>query len=136
MDIDDLYGVDLLVRIADFDRDGTPDPDVIEKALRGADEICDAFLSAQYTVPVTPTPGVIRSCAIDIAVYKIALGAATRTTEMRQRYEDAIELLKQIAAGKVGLGQPPAGDPDGDGPLEPTDPIGKRKGRAFDTWRA
>jgi len=135
-DIDDLYGEDLLVRIADFDRDGVPDADVVEKGLRGADEICDAFLSAQYTVPVTPTPGVVRSCAIDIAVYKIALGPGVRTTEFRQRYEDAIEILKQIAAGKIGLGQQPGIDPDGDGPLEPVDPAAKRKGRSFDTWRA
>jgi phage gp36-like protein len=134
-DIDDLYGEDLLVRLADLDKDGVPDADVVEKALRGADEVCDAFLSAQYTVPVVPTPGVVRSCAIDIAVYKIALGVTTRTTEMRQRYEDAIELLKMIASGKVGLGQPPV-DPDGPGgPTAPTDPSAKRKGRVFDTAR-
>lgn len=132
-DIDDLYGEDLLVRIADYNKDGTPDDEVIEKALRGADEVCDAYISAQYTVPVTPVPGIIRTCAIDIAVYRIALGATTRTTEMRQRYEDAIEHLKLIAAGKAGLGLPPVDD-NGDG-IPDSDPNAKRKGRIFDIGR-
>lgn len=134
-DIEDLYSVDLLVRVADYDKDGVADPDVIEKGLRGADEICDAYLSAQYTVPISPVPGVIRTCAIDIAVYKMALGRVQRTDEMRVRYEDALKLLEKISAGKIGLGLPPV-DPDGpDGPLEPVDPGAKRKGRSFDTGR-
>jgi len=134
-DIDRLYGEDLLVRIADYDKDGVPDEDVIDRALQGADEICDAYLSSQYTVPVTPVPGIVRTCAINIAVYNIALGVTTRTTEMRQRYEDAIEHLKRIAKGDVGLGLPPV-DPDGpDGPAGPGDPNAKRKGRIFDIGR-
>ena len=132
-DIDDLYGEDLLVRIADLDKDGTPDEDVIEKALLSADEICDAYLSSQYTVPVSPVPGIVRNCAVDIAVYKIAMGVTTRTTEMRQRYEDAIEHLKLIATGKVGLGLPPV-DEDGD-TIPDSDPNAKRKGRIFDIGR-
>ena len=34
-DIDELYGTDLLVRVADYNRDGTPDPEVIAKGLVG-----------------------------------------------------------------------------------------------------
>src|SRR6266436_1666386 len=114
-DIDDLYGTDLLVRVADYDRDGAPDPEVVDRGLQAADEICDAYLSAQYTIPVTPTPGVVKNCAIDIAVYKIALGRSGRTDEMRVRYEDALALLEKISSGKVGLGLPPVTDPGGGG---------------------
>ena len=56
-DIDELYGTDLLVRVADYNRDGTPDDDVVAKGLLAADEICNAYLSAEYAVPVVPTPG-------------------------------------------------------------------------------
>lgn len=135
-DIDDLYGEDLLVRIADMDKNGIPDEDVVARGLASADEICDAYLSARYTVPVVPTPGVVKTCAIDIAVYKIALAASVRTNEMRQRYEDALALLRLIAKGDVGLGLPPVEEDNGDGTTTVTDPNAKKKGRSFDTGRA
>jgi phage gp36-like protein len=135
-DIDELYGTDLLVRVADYDRDGTPDPAVVAKGLEGADEICDAYLSAQYTIPVVPTPGVVRNCAIDIAVYKMALGRTGRTDEMRVRYEDALALLEKISTGKVGLGLPPTTVDNGDGTTTTTDPNVKRSGGSFDCGRA
>ncbi|WP_316207399.1 DUF1320 domain-containing protein [Bradyrhizobium sp. SZCCHNR3118] len=135
-DIDELYGTDLLVKIADYNRDGQPDPEVIDKALLAADEICNAYLSAEYTVPVVPTPGVVRTCAIDIAVYKIALPRGGRTDEMRLRYEDALKLLEKISTGKVGLGLPPVTVDNGDGTTTTTDPNVKRSGGSFDCGRA
>jgi phage gp36-like protein len=135
-DIDELYGTDLLVRIADYNRDGQPDPEVIDKGLLAADEVCNAYLSAQYPVPVAPTPGVVRTCAIDIAIYKIALGRGGRTDEMRLRYEDALALLEKISAGKVGLGLPPETGTDQNGAPVTTNPNVKRSGRSFDCGRA
>jgi phage gp36-like protein len=135
-DIDELYGTDLLVRVADYDRDGTPDPDVVAKGLKSADEICDAYLSAMYTIPVVPTPGVVQTCAIDIAVYKMALNLTSRTTEMRTRYEDALALLEKISTGKVGLGLPPETTDNGDGTSTTTNPNARRSGGSFDCGRA
>lgn len=135
-DIDELYGTDLLVKVADYNRDGTPDPEVIAKGLQAADEICDAYLSAQYTIPVIPTPGVVRTCAIDIAVYKMALGRTSRTDEMRVRYEDALSMLEKISTGKVGLGLPPESGTGEDGQPTTTNPNARRSGRSIDTWRA
>jgi phage gp36-like protein len=139
-DIDDLYGTDLLVRIADYDRDGAPDTEVVDRGLQAADEICDAYLSAQYPVPVVPTPGVVKNCAIDIAVYKIALGRTGRTDEMRLRYEDALAILEKISTGKVGLGLPPVTttttDANGNLVTTTTDPNVKRSGGSLDCGRA
>jgi phage gp36-like protein len=56
-DIDQLYGADLLVRIADYDRDKVADPEVVQRGLDAANEICDAYLSSQYTVPVVSNAG-------------------------------------------------------------------------------
>jgi phage gp36-like protein len=133
-DIDNLYGEDLLVRLADNDRDGTPDPAIVDRGLASADEICDAYLSAQYSLPLPAVPGVVRNCAIDIAVYKIALQRGGRTDEMRVRYEDALALLDKISQGKVGLGLPPQ-DTDGDGTGD-TDLNIKRRGGSFNASRA
>lgn len=136
IDIDELYGTDLLVRVADYDRDGTPDDEIVAKGLLAADQICDAYLSAQYTIPVVPTPGVVKNCAIDIAVYKMALGRASRTDEMRVRYEDALAMLEKISTGKIGLGLPPVTTTDPDGNPTTVDPNVKRSGGSFDCGRA
>ena len=139
-DIDELYGTDLLVRVADYDKDGQPDDDVVAKGLQNADDICNAYLSAQYSVPVTPTPGVVRTCAIDIAVYKMALGRTGRTDEMRIRYEDSLAILDRISKGTVGLGLPPvtttSTDANGNPVTTTVDPNVKRSGGSFDCGRA
>lgn len=105
-DIVELYGQDLLLRVADHNKDNVPDPQVVEMALQSADDLCNAYLSALYDVPVDPVPGIVKKCAIDIAVYNMAHGRVQRTEEMRVRFEDATKLLEKIAAGKVGVGIP------------------------------
>src|SRR5262249_50095492 len=131
-DIDDAYGTDLLVRVADYDKDGIPDDEVIARNLSNADEVCNAYLSAQYPVPVTPIPGRVRTGAMDIAVYKTARQRAGRTDEMGVRYEDALAMLEKISTGKVGLGLPPVTVDNGDGTTTTTDPNVKRSGGSFD----
>ena len=72
-DIEELYGPELLIRLTDTStpRTGVANADVVDKALLGADDVINAYLSAEYTVPVSPVPGAVRTCAIDIAVYRI-----------------------------------------------------------------
>ena len=96
-DIEDLYGFDLLVRVADPNKTGAPDADLIAQGLQGADDIINAYLSAQYPVPLSPVPGSIRSMAVDIALYRMAIKRAMRTDEMRQRY-DIRACLDELAA--------------------------------------
>lgn len=132
-DIDDLYGSDMLIRIADQDKDGVPDVDIVERGLLSADDTINAYLSTRYNVPLRVKPGILRDCGINIAVYMIAMDRSKRTEEMRIRYEDALKMLSQIALGKVGLGIPPT-DMDGDGPGG----IGDTRtniGRSIDTFR-
>lgn len=137
-DIVELYSMDLLLRVADHDKDDVPDAQVVEMGLQSAEDLCNAYLSAQYDVPVDPVPGVIRKCCIDIAVYNMAHGRAQRTEEMRLRYEDALKILEKIAAGKIGIGQPPGGGSGGGGGGTPGDGTNgpTRKGRMIDVGRA
>jgi phage gp36-like protein len=132
-DVVQLYGADLLVRVSDLDADDVADDNVVDAGLQAADDTVNAFLSALYPVPVSPVPGSVRRCAIDIAVYTMALGVTSRTDEMRVRYEDALALLKMMAKGDIGLGLPPT-DEDGDGVNE-TNPNIRRKGRIFEIGR-
>ena len=103
-DITDLYGAELLDLISDLDGDGSADPDVVAKGLNNASALIDTHISARFELPLSSVPEVLVSLCVDIAVYQIAATADRGTDEYRQRYEDAISLLKRIADGKAGLG--------------------------------
>lgn len=131
-DIVELYGQDILLRVADHNKDNVADPQVVEMALQSADDLCNAYLSAQYDIPIDPVPGIVKKCAIDIAVYNMAHGRVQRTEEMRVRYEDALKLLEKISTGKVGIGLPTDG---GGGTGGTPGGAGTRKGRIITIGR-
>ena len=135
-DIDELYGTDLLVRVADYNRDGTPDPEVIAKGLKAADEICDAYLSAQYTIPVTPTPGVVNAARSTSPSTRWRSAAAPAPTKCASGTKTLCALLEKISTGKVGLGLPPETGTDEDGNPTTENPNARRSGRSFDCGRA
>jgi phage gp36-like protein len=110
-DLFNLYGEQLLLRLADLDNDGVPDPEPIGDALDSAASIIDAYLSARYQTPIDNPPPVVRDLNVDIGLYRLALSRLKQTEEMRLRYEDAIKLLQAIAAGKASIGL----DTDDDG---------------------
>lgn len=135
-DISEMYGEQLLLRIADPDDTGYFDVHIVKSALEQADDIIDSYLSTRYTLPLRNTPGILKACAIDIAVYKMAHGRLPRTDEMRIRYEDALRMLELIAKGTIGLGLPADGDDtlgeDGSG----INPNLTNRGRFFNVRRS
>jgi phage gp36-like protein len=134
-DIDNAHGPDLLLKIADHDKDGIPDADLIDRNLKSASGIINGYLKAKYTLPLAGTSSLLVELCVDIAVYKMCLMRSVRTAEMRVRYDDAIAMLKDLAAGKSGL----VLDGD-DGSADPQDPgVGSQptySGRSINTYRA
>jgi phage gp36-like protein len=120
-DILTLYGPDLLARVADRDRDGTPDAAAVAGALDRASAEIDSHIGARYELPLAATPPVLVQLCVDIAVYRLAQSGAIRTEEDRTRYEDAVAHLGRIARGHATLALPEAGDPD-----DPTEGLGPR----------
>lgn len=56
-------------QLADFDGDGTPDADVIARALTDADAFIDPYLQNRYSTPLaTPWPEIVRIAEAE-AVY-------------------------------------------------------------------
>ena len=100
------YGQDTLLVVADRDNDDIPDADVIAQALSDATAEIDAFLAAKYSLPLPTVPDVLVRLCSDIAIYRLASDALQATEERRQRYDDAIALLKAIARGDASLGIP------------------------------
>lgn len=87
--------------IADRDRDGTPDPDVIAEALTHADNIVNGYVAAAYTLPFAVVPDLVRTWAISIARHKLHFQGPP--DYVVADYKDAIAALKDVQAGKLKL---------------------------------
>lgn len=109
-DIVDRYGQDALTLAADRDGDGQVEQAAIDQGLADADAEIDAYLAAKYDLPLPSVPDVLVRLAVDIALYRMEATADVGSEERRQRYEDAVALLKRISKGEVSLGlsDPPA----------------------------
>lgn len=79
----------------------TIDQVVLDRALADADAEINSYLASRYTVPLTTTPPVINRLACDITRYRLFDDGVPDT--VRQRYEDAVSLLKKFASGDVRL---------------------------------
>jgi len=113
-DIATLYGANALV-VADHNRDGIVDSAAVTRALTSASDEIDTYLAARYTLPLTEVPGFLKTLAVDIALYRLALSADVLSEEHRKRYEDALGHLKRIAKGEAALvftATPATGDID------------------------
>lgn len=101
------YGEDEIINSADRDRDGVADVDVVDQALDDADGIINSRIGVVYKLPLQIVPPVLVAYAGDIALYKMSGATDTYTEEKRQRYEDALKWLDQLAKGLAVLdGQP------------------------------
>lgn len=75
---------------------------VFLRVATDSDSLINSYLSGRYTLPLSTTPGVIRTIALDIYRYK--LGHNAQEEDVRQRYEDALKQLTDIAKGLMNLG--------------------------------
>jgi len=106
-DIIDIYGAPRLDMLADIDANGTRDAAKIERALNTASDVIDGYISNRYALPLPRASGVLRDCCVSIAVYRMASDPTLMGEDVRQRYEDAIAFLKDVAKGVAGLGSIP-----------------------------
>jgi phage gp36-like protein len=100
----DQVGVDEVTRSADRDLDGVADVAVVDRAIADADAEIDSYVGAIYKVPLAPVPSVVVTYSAVIAMYRLSSDIGTLTEEKRQRYEDAIRWLRDVASGKAVLG--------------------------------
>ena len=109
----DLYGEDLLVRIADRNNDGLVEDDAIDAALESAASRIDSAIAAVADLPLPATARIIpmlELANVDMAVYILA--GDLRTEEQTRRNDRAEVLLDRISSGKQSLGIPAADQPE------------------------
>ena len=89
-DLTERAGSAEILQIADRDRDGAADPEVIDAALVHADNIVNGYVAAKYTLPFTSTPDLVRTWS----------GAPDY---VEADYKHAIAALKDVARGIMML---------------------------------
>jgi len=99
----DQYGEAEVTRSSDRDQDGAADVGVVAQALDDADGEIDSYIGVVYKLPLNPVPGVVVTYAGVIALYRMSLQTGVLTEEKRQRYEDAIRWLRDVAKGNAVL---------------------------------
>lgn len=88
-------------QIADRDRDGVPDADVIAAALADADNLINGYIAVRYSVPLPSVPDLVRTWAVSIARYVLFRNGAPEW--VAQDYKDALTALKDVSRGTASL---------------------------------
>ncbi len=96
-----------LVQLTDDENTGQVNSAVVNAALEEASGLVDSYCRARYVTPLQASDDVT-GMTISIALYKLfARRRSVKVSEtIRQGYEDAMGLLKDIAAMKASLDQP------------------------------
>lgn len=103
----DRYGQDEIKRITDRTRTGEIDSQVLNQAITDAQSEVDAYISSKYTTPLTTITEAISRTTGDIARYRLYDERCPEN--IRQRYQEAVEFLKAVSAGRATLGNGPEG---------------------------
>lgn len=105
------FGLHEVIAISDRENSGDIDEAVLGAALVEATAEIEGYLAGRYALPLASVPPLVAGLCCDIARYRLSGASVLETDATRNRYRDAVRLLEQISAGKVGLGLDPAGQP-------------------------
>lgn len=81
----------------------TPDSSVIDAIISKAESEIDSYASACYVTPFASIPDIIRSLSVDMAIYHLYSRRSAVPIIRRTRYEDAIQFLGDVVAGKCNI---------------------------------
>lgn len=97
-----------LVELTDFDGSGELNDARITETLDMASAEIDSYASGRYSLPLAASNQVKDLC-LRIAIYRLYANRQREMPEMvKNDRDDAIALLKDVAAGKASLDQPAA----------------------------
>jgi phage gp36-like protein len=96
------YGQDELIQLTDKQNLGQLDTDVINSAIADADSIINGYLGSRFSLPITPIPRSLVRIGCELSRYYLYENLAP--DEVNDRYKQAIQMLKDIAAGKMSIG--------------------------------
>ena len=92
-----------LISLTDDEDSGDVVSSVVDAAISDADAMIDTYLAGKYSVPISPTPSIVRKLSVDIALYNLfsRRGRVSEATE--QRYKDAVSMLRDVSKGSAAI---------------------------------
>jgi len=97
-----------LIQLTDDEDAGGPNSARLTRAINDAEALIDSYCGARYSVPFGTVPAIVRKIAVEIAIYNLYARRQGAPEGRKERYEEAVSFLKDVAAGKVSLGVQPA----------------------------
>jgi phage gp36-like protein len=84
---------------------------IVDQVLADVDATIDGYLTDRYVLPLSAVPAALVPIACDLARYLLATrnGNNKPTDSMKDRYDNAVRWLRDVANGKFGLGLTQAG---------------------------
>jgi phage gp36-like protein len=82
----------------------------VARALDDASAMVNGYLAVRYPLPLAAVPSIVVGFTIDIACWKLAPSGDRLTEEIAKRAKIALDMLRDIAAGKAKIDElePPA----------------------------
>lgn len=96
-------GLEEAARLSGDESGSTIDDAWWEDKIAGAETEVNGYCGVKYTVPFAIVPDFVAEITRTIAIYKAYLARRANPDWIRARYEDAVERLREIAAGKFTL---------------------------------
>jgi phage gp36-like protein len=79
---------------------------MLTAAIVTASDRIDSYCRSRYTTPFAALPSeLVDTCGI-LAAYRVLVAGGAVPERLRDRYEDEIKYLEQVASGKVALNTP------------------------------
>lgn len=107
----EAFGQQLTIELTNLENAEATEIDeaVFDRSAARAAGLINGYLAGRYALPLAKIPDVLKSIALDIQRYQ--MGHNAQEEDVRQRYEDALRLLEQLAKGQISLGLPAADTP-------------------------
>ena len=84
-----------------------PDWNIVDRAIEYACEMADGYLQGRYTLPLAPTPSIMRVICTDMArhwLHRRRINTAEFPKPLEEANKNAIKMLESIRDGKIHLG--------------------------------
>lgn len=101
---------DKLIQLTDDADAGIIDTSVVDRAIENADALIDSYCGTKFVVPFSTVPTRVRALSVDIAIYNLYSRRQGASETIKERYDECITFLKDVAKGNATLGE---NDPDG-----------------------
>ncbi|QOX79797.1 DUF1320 domain-containing protein [Trichlorobacter lovleyi] len=113
--LDDILGVIPQRELIQLTDDAIPpaaiSQAVIDQAIAAADTLINGYIGERYSIPFTGVPELIKTIALDLAVYRLYLRRkkGEPPEAVKAAHDNALKLLRDVQSGKLSLGVTAAG---------------------------